>query len=71
MRDKHCGYSNIGGSLAAGLANLYYPASRRGVSLVFTTTLIRFGEIAVANIFQEFVVPKFTPNLPTRAPAQP
>jgi hypothetical protein len=65
-------YSNIGGSLAAGgLANLYYPSSRRGVGLVFTTTLVRYGEIAIANIFQEFIVPRFTPNLPTRAPAQP
>jgi hypothetical protein len=66
-------YSNVLGNLAAGgIANLYYPASsRHGASLVFSTALIRLGEVTIANIFQEFLVPKLTPNLPTRAPAQP
>jgi hypothetical protein len=66
-------YSSILGNLAAGgISNLYYPANdRKGVGLVFTTALVRIGERAVANIFQEFIVPKLTPNLPTRAPAQP
>jgi hypothetical protein len=66
-------YSSILGNLAAGgISNLYYPANdRNGVGLVFTNALIRIGETAVANIFQEFIVPKLTPNLPTRAPAQP
>jgi hypothetical protein len=36
-----------------------------------TTALIRLGETAVANIFQELIIPKLTPNLPTRAPSQP
>jgi len=39
--------------------------------LVFSNALIRLGEMAVANVFQELIVPKLTPNLPTRAPAQP
>ena len=66
-------YSNILGNLAAGgISNLYYPASsRHGASLVFSTAFIRLGEVTIANIFQEFLVPKLTPNLPTRAPAQP
>jgi len=66
-------YSNILGNLAAGgISNLYYPASsRHGASLVFATAFIRLGEVTVANIFQEFLVPKLTPNLPTRAPTQP
>ena len=66
-------YSSILGNLAAGgISNLYYPANdRNGVGIVFTNALIRIGETAVANIFQEFIVPKLTPNLPTRAPAQP
>jgi hypothetical protein len=70
---RQTNYSSILGNLAAGgLSNLYYPANdRNGVGLVFTNALIRIGETAVANIFQEFIVPKLTPNLPTRAPAQP
>jgi len=70
---RQANYSSILGNLAAGgLSNLYYPANdRNGVGLVFTNALIRIGETAVANIFQEFIVPKLTPNLPTRAPAQP
>jgi hypothetical protein len=66
-------YSSILGNLAAGgISNLYYPANdRNGVGIVFTNAMIRIGETAVANIFQEFIVPKLTPNLPTRAPAQP
>jgi len=66
-------YSNVLGNLAAGgIANLYYPASsRHGASLVFSTALVRLGEVTIANIFQEFLVPKLTPNLPTRAPTQP
>ena len=66
-------YSNIGGNLAAGgISNLYYPAhDRNAASLIFSNALIRIGEIAVANVFQEFVIPKLTPNLPTRASTQP
>jgi hypothetical protein len=66
-------YSNIGGNLAAGgISNLYYPArDRNGVGLVFSNALIRLGETAVANIFQEFVAPKLTPNVPRRSSGQP
>jgi|SRR5208283_2899040 len=66
-------YSSILGNLAAGgISNLYYPArDRNGVGLVFSNAMIRIGETAVANIFQEFIAPKLTPNLPRRAPAQP
>jgi hypothetical protein len=66
-------YSSILGNLATGgISNLYYPANdRNGVALMFTTALIRIGETAIANIFQELVVPNLTPNLPTRAPTEP
>lgn len=65
-------YSNIGGDLAAGaLSNLYYPStSHHGAGLVFSTALVRLGETTAAAIFQEFFVPKLTPNLPTRSPTQ-
>jgi hypothetical protein len=66
-------YSSIAGNLAAGgISNLYYPArARNGIGTVVTTAVIRLGETAVANIFQEFIAPKVTPNLPRRAPDHP
>ena len=59
-------YSGLLGSLAAGgIANLYYPAKdRNGARLTFEGALIDIGTTAAANIFQEFVVRKLTPNLP-------
>lgn len=64
-------YSSVMGNLAAGgIANLYYPSSdRNSAGVIFGTALIRMGEMAVANVFQEFVIPKLTPNLPTRSPS--
>ena len=66
-------YSSIAGNLAAGgISNLYYPANdRNGMGTVLTTALIRLGETAVANIFQEFVAPKMTPSLQSRGAGQP
>lgn len=62
-------YSAVIGDLAgAGLSNLYYPPNdRNGIGGVFANTAIRFGEIGVSYILQEFVIPKFTPNLSKRA----
>ena len=65
-------YSGIGGSIAAGgISNLYYPNGERGASLVFENTLIGIGTSAAANILQEFVIRKLTPNLPNHAQASP
>lgn len=66
-------YSSIAGNLAAGgLSNLYYPANdRNGIGTVAGTALIRLGETAVANIFQEFISPKVTRNIPSGAAGQP
>jgi hypothetical protein len=66
-------YSSIAGNLAAGgISNLYYPANdRNGIGTVVSTALIRLGETAVANIFQEFVAPKMTPSLQSRGSGQP
>jgi Carboxypeptidase regulatory-like domain len=66
-------YSNVGGNLAAGaIANLYYPTSNRhGANLVFSTALIRLSETTVANIFQEFIVPRWTPSHSSRSTSQP
>lgn len=60
-------YSEFLGNLAAGgIANAYYPANRRGVGLAFTTAGVRMGEIAVANVFQEFMSRRVTPGLSKR-----
>lgn len=56
-------YSNILGNFAsAGISNLYYPAKDTGVGLTFETALIDTGAAAAANVFQEFVSRKLTPN---------
>jgi len=64
-------YSAILGGLAAGgLSNLYYPSKdRNSAALTFENALIGIGATAAANLFQEFLVRKLTPNLPARDPA--
>ncbi len=59
-------YSGILGSLAAGgISNLYYPNSdKTGAALTFENTLIGIGATAAANLLQEFVIKKLTPNAP-------
>lgn len=58
-------YSAIFGGLAsAGISNLYYPPENRGAALTFENTFIGIGSTAAANVLQEFVVRKLTPNLP-------
>jgi hypothetical protein len=65
-------YSSILGSLAAGgISNLYYPANDRGAGLTFENTLIGIGATAAANVLQEFVIKKLTPNAPNHPPAKP
>ena len=66
-------YSSILGSLAAGgIANLYYPApDRNGAALTFEDTAIGIGTTAVANLLQEFVIRKLTPNVRNHDPAKP
>lgn len=66
-------YSSVLGSLASGgISNLYYPASdRNGAALTFENTLIGIGTTAAANVLQEFVIRKLTPNLPGYTPIDP
>ena len=65
-------YSGIlGGMAAGGISNLYYPASNRsGVEVTFANALIGTAEGAVQNLFQEFVVRRLTPRLPTYTSAR-
>jgi Carboxypeptidase regulatory-like domain len=65
-------YSAILGGLASGgISNLYYPPKDRGAGLVFENTLMGTGTTAILNVFQEFVVKKFTPHLPKYDPSHP
>ena len=58
-------YSSILGSLASGgISNLYYPPENRGTALTLENSLLEIGEGAAANLLQEFVIRKLTPNLP-------
>jgi Carboxypeptidase regulatory-like domain len=61
-------YSSIGGNLAAGaISNLYYPEKDRdGVGLTFEGGAIGIAATAGANLIEEFLIRKLTPNLPKR-----
>jgi hypothetical protein len=65
-------YSSIAGSFAAGgISNLYYPSSsRNGAELTLENALIGIGENAAANLLQEFVIRKLTPNARKRQPSK-
>ncbi len=63
-------YSAILGSLiSGGISNSYYPQHDRGAALTFENTAMGIGTAAAANLFQEFIVRKITPNLPKHDPA--
>jgi Carboxypeptidase regulatory-like domain len=61
-------YSSILGHLAAGgISNLYLPQqNRNGWGTTLENGMIGIGFDAIANIFQEFVIPKLTPALSHR-----
>ncbi len=66
-------YSGLLGSLAAGgISNFYYPPENRdGVALTFENTAIGIGTTAAANLLQEFVIRKLTPNARNRSSSTP
>jgi hypothetical protein len=54
-------FSSVGGDLASGaLSNLYYPASDRGPSLVFTGALVTTGGRIANALAQEFLLHRVT-----------
>jgi len=62
-------YSAMLGSIAAaGISNAYYPSKDRGADLVFQNALVGIGATAAANVLQEFLIRKLTPNLPAHDP---
>ena len=65
-------YSRVLGNLsAAGISNLYYPASERGGSLILLNSLAGIGADAVANLVREFVLKGITSHVPKGANGQP
>jgi len=63
-------YSGLLGAVAAaGISNAYYPPKDRGADLVFQNALVGIGATAAANVLQEFLIRKLTPNLPAHDPA--
>lgn len=65
-------YSGIIGGLVSGaISNVYYPPDARGAGLLFEGEGIGIGTAAASNLFQEFLIPKLTPNLPHRQASQP
>jgi hypothetical protein len=66
-------YSNILGNLAAGgISNLYYPAqNRNGAALTFENAVIGIGATAAANLVEEFLMRRLTPNLPKHDQSTP
>jgi hypothetical protein len=65
-------YSHVLGTFsAAGISNLYYPASDRGVSLVLFNGLVGTGASAVSNLLREFVFKRITSHVPEQANSHP
>ena len=66
-------YSNILGSLAAGgISNIYYPAQDRdGLGLTFENAGIGIAATAFSNVLQEFVIRRFSSNVPKGEPTTP
>ena len=63
-------YSNVLGNLAAaGISNLYYPASdRHGPTLTIDNALLGTAEGAIGALIEEFLIRRITPNLPPYHP---
>jgi Carboxypeptidase regulatory-like domain len=56
-------YSGLLGTFAAGgISNLYYPERDRGAGLTFENAAITIAAGSAANLLQEFVFRKLTPN---------
>jgi hypothetical protein len=66
-------YSRIAADFAAaGISDLYYPASdRNGAAVIFENVLIGKASDAVENIFQEFLARRLTPKAPAYGPSKP
>ena len=65
-------YSHILGSFgAAGLSNLYHPASDRGLSLTLYNGLLGTAGHAANNVVREFLFKRLTPKVPVYGTGKP
>jgi Carboxypeptidase regulatory-like domain len=65
-------YSHVLGNFsAAGISNLYYPASDRGPSLVLFNGLSATASTAFSNVLREFVFKRATSHLPNGRNGKP
>lgn len=65
-------YSHLLGTFsAAGISNVYYPASDRGASVVLLNGLAGTGASAVSNLLREFVFKKITSHAPKERNGNP
>ncbi len=65
-------YSQVLGTFsAAGISNLYYPASDRGASLVLFNSLAGTGQSALKNLLREFVFKGVTSHVHREANGRP
>ena len=65
-------YSQVLGTFsAAGISNLYYPASDRGASWVLFNGLAGTGQSALKNLLREFVFKGITSRLPRETSGKP
>jgi len=65
-------YSHVLGNFsAAGISNLYYPASDRGASLVLFNGLASTASNAFSNVLREFVFKRVTSHVPKQESGNP
>lgn len=65
-------YSHVLGNFsAAGISNLYYPASDRGASLVLFNGFASTASNAFSNVLREFVFKKVTSHAPKQGSGNP
>lgn len=65
-------YSHVLGNFsAAGISNLYYPASDRGASLVLFNGLASTASNAFSNVLREFLFKKVTSHVPKQESGNP
>ena len=65
-------YSHVLGNFsAAGISNLYYPASDRGASLVLFNGLAATASTAFSNVLREFVFKRVTSHVPKEENRKP
>jgi len=68
---REINFSHILGTFtAAGMSNLYHPASDRGIGLTFSTGLIQTAGNAANNVVREFLFKRLTPKVPNYGQAE-